>query len=187
MRSKRILFTRKVSRRKNQYGGSIEPINDIEHLNTLLTGKEIKAVQVIFNNIYKDYTDAQTNDDTFKLLKRYLTNKDKYNVSKIYNIKVLKEEPFLSQEKSLFERIYDFIPFTSPAPIQHQTLNHSIEIPDVHTLNVLKKLNRLEQIRVEFDNFISYGDIEINKITQEVIKQYLIDKDKANIQVIYYN
>ena len=53
--------------------------NDIEHFNLLLDKNEITAVQVVFNRPYKDYTDAQTNDDTYKLLQSYVKNKKKYN------------------------------------------------------------------------------------------------------------
>jgi len=184
MRSKRIATTRKASRRKIQQGGAIEQINSVEHLDTLLDKKEITVVQVVFNSTYKDYTDAQTRKETCKLLRAYLTNKKKYNVSKIYNIKVV-EQPKLSisKEKTLFEKIQDFIPFTQSTTIP--PLRYT-EIKNVDMLDVLRKNNELEQVRVEFENYASYGDVETNKITQIVIRNYLKNKTGANIEEILY-
>lgn len=183
MRSKRITTARKTSRRKIQQGGAIEQINSIEHLDTLLDKKEIAAVQVVFNITYKDYTDAQTNRNTFKLLRTYLTNKKKYNVSKMYNIKVL-EQPHssISQEKTFFEKIQDLIPFTQPTttPLRYT------EIKNLDMLDVLHKMNALEQVRVEFENYASYDDIATNQITQIVIRNYLKNKKEANIEEILY-
>jgi hypothetical protein len=184
MRSKRITTARKTSRRKIQQGGAIEQINSIEHLDTLLDKKEITAVQVVFNTTYKDYTDAQTSKDTFKLLRAYLTNIKKYNVSKIYNIKVLEQhKSTISKEKTFFEKIQNFIPFTQPTTIPPLLYT---EIKNVDMLDVLRKNNELEQVRVEFENYASYGDIATNEITQIVIRNYLKNKKEANIEEILY-
>jgi hypothetical protein len=184
MRSKRSIMTYKTSRRKIQQGGAIEQINSVEHLDTLLDKKEITAVQVVFNRNYKDFTDAQTNKDTFKLLRAYLTNKKKYNVSKIYNINVLEQpQSSISQEKTFFEKIQDLIPFTQPTTIP--PLRYT-EIKNLDMLEVLRKIKELEQVRVEFENYASYGDIDTNKITQIVIRNYLKNKRDANIEEILY-
>lgn len=184
MRSKRITTTRKTSRRKIQQGGAIEQINSVEHLNTLLDKKEITAVQVVFNTTYKDFTDTQTNRDTYKLLRAYLTSKKKYNVSKIYNIKILEQQQSsISQEKTFFEKIQDLIPFTQPTTIP--PLRYT-EIKSLDMLDVLRKNKELEQVRVEFEHYASYGDIDTNKITQIVIRNYLKDKKEANIEEILY-
>jgi hypothetical protein len=180
MRSKRITTARKTSRRKIQKGGAIEQINSVEHLDTLLDKKEITAVQVVFNITYKDYTNAQTSKDTFKLLRAYLTNKKKYNVSKIYNIKVV--EQHISKEKTFFEKIQDLIPFAQPVIIP---LRYT-EIKSLDMLEVLRKMNDLEQVRVEFENYASYDDIATNQITQIVIRNYLKNKRDVNIQEILY-
>jgi hypothetical protein len=53
-------------------------------------------------------------------------------------------------------------------------------------LDVLRKNKELEQVRVEFEHYVSYGHIDTNKITQIVIRNYLKDKKEANIEEILY-
>jgi hypothetical protein len=43
-------------------------------------------------------------------------------------------------------------------------------------LEVLRKMNDLEQVRVEFENYASYDDIATNQIIQIVIRNYLKNK-----------
>jgi uncharacterized membrane protein YgaE (UPF0421/DUF939 family) len=186
MRSKRITMTRASRHRKNQQGGDILTITSVEHLNTLLDTNKIENVQVEFNRAYNDYTNAQTDIETYNLLKEYLNNKKKYNVYAIYNKEVVREESYIPTEKTFLEVIQDLIPFTStsPPPLPKEICN---VIHNEHELSVYHYLGRLQQVRVEFgEDTMTYTDINTNKITQVVISNYLQNKRDANIAVILY-